>query len=141
ERAAARLDLGLESAVGRASLGGKISRMSGLTLRVVVHLAGDEQDCLGAGDLDGLGVGGRVEHALGCKPFDLGCHDEISSEWGASGRLNGRSHHRRAVASEHDMVRCGNASTRLWAPLATREMEDLGKVVSEPFEEELGSYR
>jgi hypothetical protein len=41
-------------------------------------LAGDErQHGLAAPDLD-VGVGGRrVKDALGCKPFDRGCHDEV----------------------------------------------------------------
>src|SRR4029453_11019017 len=55
ECAAARFDLSLESAVGRACLGGKISGVPRLTLLVVVHLTGDEQNGLGAGDPDGLG--------------------------------------------------------------------------------------
>src|SRR5581483_2084413 len=78
ERAAARFDLGLQGAERRARLGGEIARMPGLALLVVVDLARDEQDGLRAADLDGLAVGGWVEHALGCDLFDLCCHGELS---------------------------------------------------------------
>ena len=64
----------LRAAVGRASLGGEIPWVSGLPLGVVVHLAGDEQDGLSSGDLDGLAVSGRVEDGFRSKPLDLGSH-------------------------------------------------------------------
>ena len=70
------LHLRLDGSEHRARLGHEVAPVRRLSLVVVSDLPGQEENGLGARDLDALGVGGRIEDAGGAVPLDVG-HENL----------------------------------------------------------------
>src|SRR5262249_55011335 len=71
-----RLHLRLDGAEHRAGLGHEVAPMRRLPLVVVGDLSRQEEDGLGARDLDALGVGRRIEDTGSAVPLDVG-HENL----------------------------------------------------------------
>src|SRR5438552_5618174 len=71
ERAARRFDLRFHGAEHGARLALEVAGMRGLAVLVVRDLPGEEDDRLRAGDLEALGVAGRIEDAGGAELFEI----------------------------------------------------------------------